>query len=64
MILEFRVKIHYGREDFYPMNEGARLILDFKCIRGEKFKTLQRKELEHLKRLGFEIRLVSTLEEI
>lgn len=65
MILEFRMREHFGRQDFYPENEGARLVVDLKRMAGgEKIKCLKREELEILKRLGHEIKIVRPLEAV
>ena len=64
MTLEFKMREHFGRQDFYPENEAARLVVEFKRkIGGENIKCLKRDELELLKKLGHEIRIITKLEE-
>ena len=63
MMLEFVVKKHYGRMDLYPSNEAARVVLRLKqChVFGEKKKLVKCigvPELEFLKLLGHEVRIV------
>lgn len=65
MTLEFRMREHYGRQDFYPENEQARLILEFKrLVAGPQIKCLKRDELELLRKLGAEIKIVRNLEAV
>jgi hypothetical protein len=65
MILEFRLREHFGRQDFYPENEAARLVVAFKRMTGgDKIKCLKRDELELLKKLGHEIKIVQKLEAV
>jgi hypothetical protein len=63
--LEFKVKTHFGRKDFYPVNEAARLVLEFKIMVARKdmgaVKCFKKEELEKLKVLGFEIKIIQDL---
>lgn len=64
MTLEFRMREHYGRQDFYPENEAARVALEFKKrVASGPVKCLKREELELLKKLGHEIRIITKFEE-
>lgn len=67
MVLEFKVKKHFGRVDFYPMNEAARLLIDLKRLHIGAFRkvdTMQLAEVEILKKLGFEIKIIQELNEV
>lgn len=66
MILKFKTKEHYGRIDFYPANEAARVALEFKRLIGkaEHIKAFKLEELKALENLGHEIELVQELKQI
>lgn len=64
-IVEFKVKKHFGRIDFYPLNEAARTVVEFKRMNaGEHTRCLKRIEIDLLKKLGFEIRIIQDLEAV
>ena len=66
MKLEFKIKQHYGRTDFYPDNEASTVALELKrrISRDDNVKCFKQDEIEILKALGHEIRIsIGTLDE-
>lgn len=65
MTIEFKIKKHFGRVDFYPLNETARLLVDMKRLNtGDYVKCLKRGEIDILKKMGFEVKIIQDLEAI
>lgn len=63
MTLEFTMKQHFGRADFYPSNDHARLVLSLKQLWSpSEVKALKADELEILSLLGHKIKIVSQTE--